>query len=59
MKKTNIPIAGGGFAGDGLWVQVLRFYRMVDVAKYLRGEATAAGEEASRDDGLDVGSLVR
>ena len=44
---------------DGLWVQVLRSYRLGDVAKHLFDEATAPGQEASGDDGLDAGSFVR
>jgi hypothetical protein len=44
---------------NGLWVQVLRFYRLGDVAKHLFNEAAAPGEEAPRHDGLDAGSAVR
>ena len=44
---------------DGLWVQVLRSYRLGNVAKHLFDEATAPGQEASGHDGLDAGSFVR
>ena len=37
---------------DGLWGQVLRFYRLVDVAKHLCSEAPAPRQEAPRHYGL-------
>ncbi len=57
-----VSISNNGYArehrpshrcGEHVRIQVLRFHRLVDVAKCLSSEAAALGKKTARDDGLD------